>query len=583
MSNDIEKNYKFFTTQGFDSSQFIKIFKEQIPELINFNVIHPHQDIYMPSIDEKEHLHYLCHYLERNGCTNILLENSYVDRYYLDDFTTYYLLAFPHYKKTCSRFHFLKLDEIFDEEAFFNNFILNSAYDQKFEEFYLGFTVIKPLPQFFFGRTCLKPNCWIYNVGDLLEGSSQEINSENIFFDYRYRANMVGIEVEFKSLPFQEQDPAIGRCASVSLWTAIHGCSKIFENIRTPSLSKITKLANIIPPSAERIYPTTGGLDEAQISNVIKRLGMEPEYKCAYDKYDTYFHYLPKEYLYSYGRLKIPAILLLSLTAQSKARHAVTMSGINYITNSYNYQENEPELDCIHLKSRELKSIFVHDDNVGPYLHCRVVQNLDDNYKLSLQIPRFKDGFRYQEDEAEITGVIFLVPDDIRIKFRQIYDNLYGLNALFNVFLESYENFERQLIWDVYLTNVPDFRSSIKNNLNLNNKIKKFLITNNCPHYLWKCRGYYLDGQKEINVVEIIVDATDLSEVSYISFIFFYQDSILRDFYEFIEEPKFYNDIVAQLQNETNFIKLRNKAREMLRIIESSKEQSEDESKAEGD
>jgi hypothetical protein len=111
---------------------------------------------------DKRHYKYLCQYLDDGtkqhgmGVKSIILENKYIDRDYLADFTTYYALCFSGgYERYCRRLHFFSHE--IDKETFFSIIAQpNSIDNKKIWEEYVGSCIIKPLPNCFLGRTILK-------------------------------------------------------------------------------------------------------------------------------------------------------------------------------------------------------------------------------------------------------------------------------------------------------------------------------------------------------------------------------------------------------------------------------------------
>nr|MDO8116160.1 hypothetical protein [Candidatus Sigynarchaeota archaeon] len=152
--------YLLFPLETPDFSKLMLFFNETIEVVINSDVINEHKCI-LALPETKEQFHYLCKYLVQENCNLILVEKSYIDRDYLEDYTEYHLSSFPHYKKTCSRVHFFSLKQFKEHDLtrFETDFILvkDSPLIKDMRENYIGFLVVKPLPCIFVGRTCLRP------------------------------------------------------------------------------------------------------------------------------------------------------------------------------------------------------------------------------------------------------------------------------------------------------------------------------------------------------------------------------------------------------------------------------------------
>src|SRR5216110_1510618 len=69
-------------------------------------------------VSGKAQLKYLCQYLEVDhiAAKTILVEDEYVDRHYLEDYSEYYARCFPAHPRKCARLHFFSFT--FDEHEF---------------------------------------------------------------------------------------------------------------------------------------------------------------------------------------------------------------------------------------------------------------------------------------------------------------------------------------------------------------------------------------------------------------------------------------------------------------------------------
>ncbi len=76
---------------------------------------------------------------------------------------------------------------------------------KELKESYLGFSVIKPLPVTFLGKTCLKAYSNDSNDG-----------SERHYIHRQYIANLLGIQFSVDSVAYQEQDKVVSACATTS-------------------------------------------------------------------------------------------------------------------------------------------------------------------------------------------------------------------------------------------------------------------------------------------------------------------------------------------------------------------------------
>ena len=107
-------------------------------------------------VDSKTHLTYFDEYFGKLKAKTIVVETLYTDGDFLDDYAAYYVRCLGKYRSRCVRLHFF--------QAAFDNNKLQSAAKRRsrslneriLQKAYLGFIVVKPLPETIVGRTCLK-------------------------------------------------------------------------------------------------------------------------------------------------------------------------------------------------------------------------------------------------------------------------------------------------------------------------------------------------------------------------------------------------------------------------------------------
>ena len=98
----------------------------------------------------KKQVDYLARYLERLGCKSIVVEEKYIDKNFFDDYIHFYGTCYRDYSRICQRFHFFKI--AIKIESILN---LDSKFNKLLQANYLGFSIIKPIPNLI-GRTVIK-------------------------------------------------------------------------------------------------------------------------------------------------------------------------------------------------------------------------------------------------------------------------------------------------------------------------------------------------------------------------------------------------------------------------------------------
>jgi len=213
-----------------------------------------------PDIFRKDQVDYLFNYLGNLGAQSVLLEQSYVDKDYLEDFSRYYVKRFGNDGHKCARLHFFssKVDHrhitsILEQGADASDAIsaLNSDY--------LGFVVLKPLPRTFIGKTCLKV------MPDERNGVKDKKRLART-----YKVDLFGIPLTVNSIAFQEQDKVVAACATTAIWVALH-CLNWRQPRSIPSCSEITINAINHIPDSSNSFPSK------QLSNkqILRSLDIE--------------------------------------------------------------------------------------------------------------------------------------------------------------------------------------------------------------------------------------------------------------------------------------------------------------------
>lgn len=247
-------------------------------------------------ISKKLHRDYFEGYFDFISAKTIVVENDYFDRDYLDDFAGYYVRCFERYDRVCTRFHFFST--AFSSKDF-SKFLcgdINGISSDSLSESYLGFIVLKPLPQTLIGRTCLK--------------TYPPEGRRHFPITRPYHANLYGLDLTVDSLAFQEQDQVVAACATSALWSVFQGTGLLFQH-QILSPFAITEAASERFPVEERTLPNRG-LTTAMMVHAIRRLGLEPHLVNVSEEY------VLKGTLYAYLRGHIPMILGIELIDTSK-------------------------------------------------------------------------------------------------------------------------------------------------------------------------------------------------------------------------------------------------------------------------
>lgn len=438
-------------------------------------------------VKRKLHLRYLTDYFAELAAQTIVVEPSYVDHDYLEDYAAYYVRCFETYAQTTTRLHFFR-QAISENE--FRSALTDAASTltaADLQAAYLGFVVVKPLPQTIVGRTCLV--------------TYPDDDGRRLFPILRdYEVNLLGIPLTVRSLAFQEQDTVVAACATSALWSCFQGTGRLFQHA-IPSPVEITKAAtrhvpDNLPANSARALPNNG-LTATQMAIAIRDVGLEPYIVAAPSAY------LINSALYAYLRCRIPLILAIRLyevdngTATLLGGHAVAVTGF-----SLGHADPKPQAQTgLLLRAMRIDKIYAHDDQVGPFARMVHARSTHDYFVTSWQ--------GHGVVEARPQFLLLPLYHKIRIPFAIIHDAIFELDR----FLEQarphvYPTLPRTE-WDIFLTTIGEFKSDILGTLRaqLGAAIEQTLVAS-LPRFIWRVTARCGDDCH----LELLFDATGIAQ-----------------------------------------------------------------------
>jgi hypothetical protein len=448
-------------------------------------------------VEQKLHSRYFEEYFKVISAKTIVVENNYVDRDYLEDFAGYYVRCFEEYRRKCTRLHFFT--EAFDDREFKGLLAgtFKTLNQHKLDKAYLGFLVVKPLPQTIIGRTCLAT---YPSDGD----------RRHFPITRTYNSNLFGISLTVDTLAFQEQDTVVAACATSALWSVFQGTGKLFQH-PIPSPVEITKAASSDVSLETRFLPNNG-LTAAQMAHAIRSVNLEPFLVQVHDSY------IFKSSLYAYLRGKFPLILGFDLKKvpttspferkdiENMGKHAVAVTGY-----SLGLPHVEPHPSGFLLRASRIDKIYVHDDQVGPF--ARMVFDKDNILEDDGEVQVNFLSTSWGGLSSRVIGVpdLILVPlyHKIRIAFDSIHDTVFYLDSLIEELRTSgVFPLEQRLEWDIYLTSVNELKAEILNSNILDGDTRHKLLTREIPRFLWRATAFCADSI----LIDLLFDATDIKQ-----------------------------------------------------------------------
>jgi hypothetical protein len=476
---------------------------EKLAELLSARSLAPPR-----VVADKLHRTYFEGYFGDLKALTILVENHYIDRDFLEDYAAYYVRCFRRYKRFCSRLHFFWNEfEGADIEALLEGNPKGRLTQEILQEHYLGFVVVKPLPQTIIGRTCLK--------------TYPEDHGRRSYPIVRvYEAHPFGIRLGVNSLAFQEQDQVAAACATSALWSVFQGTGKLFQH-PIPSPVEITRAATEDFPLETRSLPNHG-LTLPQIAHAIQSVGLEPLLVRASNEY------ILNSTAYAYVRGGIPLVLGVdlanidehsdhSLHGKVFGQHALAITGYSLGRSA---PEPEPKSGFL-LRACRMDKLYAHDDQVGPF--ARLVWDGRPVWSASATASESSNG---KEEEFPslttswrrtdaIPGEVRALPfalitplyHKIRIPFQQVHDLTLTLDVLLWRYRATWP-FTGRLEWDIFLTTVSDLKASLRSNGVLTGPRLRESLVDEMPRFLWRA----IANSESRPVVELLFDATDIEQ-----------------------------------------------------------------------
>lgn len=339
---------------------------------------------------------YLISYLEHPeaGAKTLVVEYPYVDRHYLEEYSGYYATSLRPPSAKAARLHLFAT--AFDDDGL-DRLIERAAEDYEagvaeLQEGYLGYVVVRPLPSAPVGRTVLRP----YAPSDKRRCFEPAATKHHV--------HLLGLTLTVAGLPFQQQEQAVGACATTAIWSALARVTRA-DGARAVTPLAVTAAATGVSAPG-RTPDSRSGLDLQQTVRAIRHFGYMP--------------YVPKILPGAEARAKLQMLIkcyvrsgipvMLRLQEQDGPLHMVTISGYRESDEYLSAPDIKIPVGRLHLRSCGLSRIYVHDDRFGPY--ARMV--FDKAPKKSLPVVKlspYRPGFEEFEQPYRIwEAVVPLYP-----------------------------------------------------------------------------------------------------------------------------------------------------------------------------
>lgn len=472
-------------------------------------------------VRRKRQLLYLADHLNYRDlhCQTMVVEPDYIDVGFLDDYATYYSRCNASYGRKCLRVHFFRTP--FDQAAY-DDMVRGEGRlrDQlRAPGAYLGFTVLKPLPTTFVGRTCIAP--YEESGGEGGQAWTREYSGRK-----EHKAHLAGLELSVSSLAYQEQDSVTAACATTAIWCALQKIAPLFD-LAVPTPAQITRRASENSDSLWRAMPSEG-LYLGQMCRALQSFGLDVEVR------DDYRHELNvRETIRAYGSLGLPIILALRDTGWASRAgastgeegasgaagsprprspgpapaagsdpdgHAVVVCGIGIAKPTNEGANAGPEHERI-------VRLYVHDDQVGPYARARfddAEEHRRKGKRLILSDPEVK--FRTQKQD--VYAIIVPVHPLIRVRDEAVRAACDELEPVLEPppGPEGGHPTKREIRWDIALRNGHDIVEMLRSDDAFTSAQRAALVPHAWPRFVWKATAWCSGSA----IADVFVDASDI-------------------------------------------------------------------------
>ena len=356
----------------------------------------------------------------------------------MEDHSVFYSKNLFPYPNSCRRLHFFNCDlsqlrsELRrlrrDHRGDRTGFVRSSA--EFSSRTYLGFSVIRPLPDCPVGRTVLR--CF--------PARKDERYCRRFDCVCDYEAHLLGIPLRIRGLAFQQQDRGVSACATTALWSSLQRARNLEEStVATPA--QITMRASQYALPFGRAMPSDG-LSLDQMCQAVRSLGFAP-YLFRADRFAP-----SRGLLYAAVLSGISPVLIIEQYPPRDVRHAVVVAGMKI-------DKLSKASDLVDDQARELAGLYIHDDRAGPYLRVETCNRRD---RLLLHIPHHVG----PEEDWLLSHILIPMHEKIRLSFADLRKTAIQVVTEVHIQRESQIGAPRKRVsWRYWITRSQSYLESM--------------------------------------------------------------------------------------------------------------------------
>jgi len=271
-----------------------------------------------------------------NAVKAVMIEGNYIDKDYRSTYYNFYAKKGQYYRADCVRLHFFDEMVTFDDKTY-----RLTCSDNRLEDHYFGYMVLRPTGIATIGRSILSP--------DVRNGA------RGFTITAHHKVHLLGYKLKIQGFPSMDQHVDISVCAHAACWSVLRHYSERYNIYREYLTHDITMMAQQFNPGG--LVPSRG-LQISHAERVFQEAGTFPVH-IARDvtKNDPAFY----RQLSAYVESGFPLF-----AAMHNRGHAIAIVGLEW------QKSHTAVVPGLRYAWDEVESLAVVDDNHLPYLSVPV-------------------------------------------------------------------------------------------------------------------------------------------------------------------------------------------------------------------
>ncbi len=435
----------------------------------------------------------------RFGTNRVFLEKPYMDLEFWEAFSHFYSRSFSPISKECVRIHFFKVDQLISNNDLVEYFMDKDLGDRSID--YIGFLTLRPTSSFNVGRTAL---VFDWRPGDEVGGNFDDKKLKPFCHTMITReANLLNRHFTVSTVPFMQQDPIIGVCASTAVWVCSEVMASNFD-LAKYTYPQISSFAFESEKNFSEGKEFIRGLDIHEIRRSISKTGANHHILMGGDKGAINGI---KNTVYSLIESKIPCIACLDIENEVEGHAVAVIShslpntishGIDLPGESKNYIGNR-DMPNQYFISDFISRFNVHDDAYGPYNRLTFkgdVVNLDRKYDV----------------DYDLFALIIPIPPYVKNLPDSVADISQEIMAKFLLPDIQDDNPSISVLWRLFLVEATRFKQSLKSR-GYSPALRRKYASIHMPKFVWLAEFTLFDSTDQNSIQVAVLNENDERDI----------------------------------------------------------------------